>query len=221
LSLGGLPAEVSLDDLRIRRPAYASRNPRIARVLAELGVMRDQGEGIPRMFEEMEVAFLPVPALDVISGRFCVVLRKEPIFASVDPSWPQAVRALPISLPQKRALVGLVGGEFANADYCALNGVDRNTAYRELHELVDRGLLVMTGSGAGARYRVVRAAAPPARPATPLEALEVKMSELGYVSFETGNGATRGTGQALDGPRVDCRKICRVCLNLRLMACDR
>lgn len=182
LSPGGLPAEVSLDDLRLGRPAHASRNPRIARVLAELGVMRDQGEGIPRMFEEMEVAFLPVPALDVISGRFCVVLRNEPIVASADPSWPQAVRALPISLTQKRALVGLVGREFANADYCALNGVDRDTAYRELQQLVDRGLLVMTGSGAGARYRVVRAAAPPARPATPLEALEVKMSELGYVT---------------------------------------
>jgi ATP-dependent DNA helicase RecG len=154
----------------------------IARVLAELGVMRDQGEGIPRMFEEMEVAFLPVPTLDVISGRFCVVLRKEPIFVSADPSWPRAVRALPISLAQKRALVGLVGREFANADYCALNGVDRDTAYRELHELADRGLLVMTGSGAATRYHVVRAAAPSARPATPLESLEARMSEVGHVT---------------------------------------
>jgi len=182
LSPGGLPAEVSLDDLRFGRPAHASRNPRIARVLAELGVMRDQGEGIPRMFEEMEVAFLPVPTLEVISGRFCVVLRKEPIFASTDPSWPQAVRALPISLAQKRALVGFVGREFANADYGALNGVDRDTAYRELHELVDRGLLVMTGSGAGTRYHVRRAAAPSARPATPLESLEARMSEVGHVT---------------------------------------
>jgi Fic family protein len=40
----------------------------------------------------------------------------------------------------------------------------------------------MTGSGAGARYRVVRAASPRARPTTPLEALEVKMSEFGYVT---------------------------------------
>lgn len=84
LSPGGPPPEVSLDDLRLGRPAHASRNPRIARVLAELGVMRDQGEGIPRMFEEMEAAFLPVPTLDVVSGRFRVVLRKEPIFASDD-----------------------------------------------------------------------------------------------------------------------------------------
>jgi ATP-dependent DNA helicase RecG len=33
---GGPPPEVSLDDLRLGRPAHASRNPRIARVLAEL-----------------------------------------------------------------------------------------------------------------------------------------------------------------------------------------
>ena len=182
LSPGGPPPEISLDELRLGRPAHASRNPRIARVLAELGVMRDQGEGIPRMFEEMEVAFLPVPVLDVVSGRFCVVLRKEPIFTSADPSWPQAVRALPISLTQKRALVGLIDRDFANADYCALNGVDRDTAYRELHELVDRGLLVMSGSGAGARYRVVQSSLAPARSATPLEALEGKMRHVGYIT---------------------------------------
>jgi ATP-dependent DNA helicase RecG len=181
LSPGGPPPEVSLDELRLGRPAHASRNPRIARVLAELGVMRDQGEGIPRMFEEMELAFLHVPTLDVISGRFRVVLRKEPIFASADPAWPQAVRALPIALSQKRALIGLLDREFANADYCALNGVDRDTAYRELHELVDRGLISTSGAGAGARYSVVRNV-PAGRAASPIELLELRMREAGFIA---------------------------------------
>ena len=181
LSPGGPPPEVSLDELRLGRPAHASRNPRIARVLAELGVMRDQGEGIPRMFEEMAVAFLPVPALDVVSGRFRVVLRKEPIFASNDPAWPQAVRALPISLTQKRALVGLVGQEFANADYCALNGVDRDTAYRQLHELVEHGLITASGTGAGVRYSVLREVSP-GRPASPIELLALRMREAGFIT---------------------------------------
>jgi len=126
-------------------------------------------------------AFLPVPALDVVSGRFRVVLRKEPIFASDDPAWPQAVRALPISLTQKRALVGLVGQEFANADYCALNGIDRDTAYRELHELVERGLITASGTGAGMRYSVLRDV-PPGRPASPIELLELRMREAGFIT---------------------------------------
>jgi len=184
LSPGAPPPEVSIDDLRLGRPAHASRNPRIARVLADLGVMRDQGEGIPRMFEEMEVSFLPVPGLDVVSGRFRVVLKKEPIFKADEPT-AQAVRALPIAVTQKRALVGLIDREFANADYCELNGVDRDTAYRELQELVEHGLVAMTGTGATARYRVqvdaiVAGTAP--RLLKPIDLLSIRMRATGYIT---------------------------------------
>ena len=160
LSPGVLPPEVSIEDLRAGHPAHSSRNPRIARVLTDLGVMRDQGEGIPRMFEEMESSFLPMPALDIVAGRFRVLLQKDPIFSTDDPAWPQAVRALPLVLTQKRAMVGLVGREFANADYCDLNAVDHDTAYRELRDLVERGFMRSDGSGAGTRYRVIREAVP-------------------------------------------------------------
>jgi ATP-dependent DNA helicase RecG len=177
-SPGGLPPEVSIDELRA-----GSRNPRIARALTDLGVMRDQGEGIPRMFEEMESSFLPLPALDVITGRFRVVLQNNPIFRIDDPKWPQAIRALPISLTQKRAMVGLVDRDFSNADYCELNAVDRDTAYRDLHSLIERGLVRATGSGAGTRYRVVRdsvSSAPSTPP--PIERLVTRMAEAGFIT---------------------------------------
>ena len=184
LSPGGPPVEISLDDLRAGRPVHASRNPRLARVLVELGVMREQGEGIPRMFEEMELSFLPLPEFEVFGGRFCVTLRNEPIFQSSEPEWAQAVRALPIGVTQKRALVGFLDREFANADYCDLNRVDRDTAYRELQDLVDRGFLTMTGVGAGTRYRVVRGAIPaaPIAATTPVERLVTRMREVGFVT---------------------------------------
>jgi predicted HTH transcriptional regulator len=136
------------------------------------------------MFEEMESSFLPVPTLDVVSGRFRVVLQNNPIFGIDDPKWPQAVRALPISLTQKRAIVGLVDREFSNADYCALNAVDRDTAYRDLHDLVERGLLQATGSGAGTRYRVVRSSVSSAAPsnASPMERLATRMAEAGFIT---------------------------------------
>lgn len=183
-SPGGLPPEVSLDDLRAGNPAHASRNPRIARVLADLGVMRDQGEGIPRMFEEMESSFLPLPALDVVAGRFRVELHNNPIFRTDDPKWPQAVRALPVSLTQKRAMVGLIDREFTNGDYCELNGVDRDTAYRELHDLVERKLVAVTGAGAGSRYRVLRDAVGSVAPsaASPMERLVHRMDKVGFIT---------------------------------------
>jgi ATP-dependent DNA helicase RecG len=182
LSPGAPPPEVSLEDLRAGKPAHASRNPRIARVLAELGVMRDQGEGIPRMFEEMEGSFLSLPELDVIGGRFRVVLRKAPIFTTDDPEWLRSVRALPVSLAQKRALVAFVDRELTNRDYAALNAVDRDAAYRDLADLVDRGLIEAVGSGAGTTYRVQRTAVPAPAQASPTQRLVAHMAEVGYVT---------------------------------------
>lgn len=156
-------------DLRAGRPAHASRNPRVARVLAELGVMRDLGEGIPRMFEEMEGSFLSLPELDIVGGRFRVVLRKTPIFAVDDPEWLRSVRALPISLAQKRALVAFVDGELTNRDYAALNALDRDAAYRDLADLAERGLVEVSGTGAGTTYRVMRGAVSALPPTTPIE----------------------------------------------------
>lgn len=181
-SPGGLPPDVSLEEVRGGQPAHASRNPRIARVLADLAVMRDQGEGIPRMFEEMQMSFLRLPELDVVAGQFRVVLRNEPIFHSSDPSWSQRVRALPLGVRQRRALVGLVDREFANSDYCELNALDRDAAYRELADLVTRGFLVMTGTGKGTRYRILREAVPVAAPTPPLDRLAARMAEAGFVT---------------------------------------
>ncbi|HSK00981.1 MAG TPA: ATP-binding protein [Kofleriaceae bacterium] len=181
-SPGAPPPEISLDDLRVGRPAHASRNPRIARVLAELGVMRDLGEGIPRMFEEMEGSFLSLPELDVIAGRFRVVLRKTPIFAVDDPEWLRSVSALPISLAQKRALVAFADSELANSDYAALNAVDRDTAYRDLIDLAARGLVEVQGEGAGTTYRVLRAAVPAPPLLTPTELLVARMADVGYLT---------------------------------------
>jgi ATP-dependent DNA helicase RecG len=182
LSPGSLLPEVAIEELREGQSAHASRNPRIARVLADLGVMRDQGEGIPRMFDEMQISFLRVPEVDVVSGRFSVVLHNEPIFGTADPRWSQMVRGLPLAVSQKRALAGLVDRDFANADYTKLNATDRDTAYRELQDLVARGFLETTGAGAGTRYHVVREAVPAFAEFPPRERLELQMSVVGHIT---------------------------------------
>lgn len=57
-SPGRLPGPVRIDNIRNTR---FSRNPRISRVLADLGVVRELNEGVNRMFEEMTAARLPEP----------------------------------------------------------------------------------------------------------------------------------------------------------------
>ena len=67
------PATVA--GLRAGRPEHPSRNPLLVRALAGAGYMRDEGEGIPRIFEEMAAAALPAPGIEVRDGLFAVTLR--------------------------------------------------------------------------------------------------------------------------------------------------
>jgi ATP-dependent DNA helicase RecG len=145
---------VTLEKLRQRRPAHASRNPLLVRVLADAGLMREEGEGIPRMFEEMEESFLHAPLLEVESAEFCVILRNEPIFSGPSPEWQSIVNGLALSAAHKRVILAHPDG-FTNEDYRRLNSVDRDQAYREIQEMISAGVVVPAEApGRGAVYRM-------------------------------------------------------------------
>ena len=74
---GDLIAPVTLDRLREGGPAHATRNPMLVRVLADVGVMRDEGEGIARIFNEMADRQLPPPHIACEGGLFTVNLFGE------------------------------------------------------------------------------------------------------------------------------------------------
>jgi len=152
-SPGELVAPVTLEALRERRPVHASRNPLLVRVLAETGVMRDEGEGIPRIFEEMEASLLREPELAVDDGIFQIALRNEPIFVGPSPGWQKLVHGLSISPEQRRAVLAHPQG-FTNEEYRRINDVDRDEAYRQIQELIDKGVVVASGKSRGRRYRI-------------------------------------------------------------------
>lgn len=84
VSPGGLPGDLTLDVVLSLKRIHHSRNPRVMRTLVDLGVARDQGEGIPRMFAEMVDAFLPTPRIDTSSRSVHVTLQNTPTLTSDD-----------------------------------------------------------------------------------------------------------------------------------------
>jgi len=153
-SPGDLIPPVTLDSLRSRQSVHASRNPLIVRVLVEAGLMREEGEGIPRMFEEMERSLLHVPEFRVEASEVVTVLRNEPIFSGPGAEWQRIVQELNLSVAQRRILLAHPQG-FTNADYQKLNGVDRDQAYRDIREMVDLGVVLPAEApGRGALYHV-------------------------------------------------------------------
>ena len=63
-SPGMLLSTVSLEDLRSVKGVHESRNPLIARVLREVGLVREMGEGMRRIFEVMRSNALAVPQIE-------------------------------------------------------------------------------------------------------------------------------------------------------------
>lgn len=55
---GPLPAQVTIDNIRNQR---FSRNPRIGRVLTEMGYVRELNEGVNRIYQSMETSMLSEP----------------------------------------------------------------------------------------------------------------------------------------------------------------
>jgi len=153
-SPGELILPVTLDALRSRTRVHSSRNPLLVRVLVDAGIMREEGEGVPRMHEEMRVSCLRPPEFGLHAVALTVTLRNEPVFEGATYEWSTVVHHLALSTNQKRALLAYPDG-FSNEDYRMLNGVDRDAAYREIAEMVDKGILTSSGlSGRGASYRV-------------------------------------------------------------------
>ncbi|MBK9385765.1 MAG: putative DNA binding domain-containing protein [Planctomycetes bacterium] len=153
-SPGALIPPVTLEALRAGEPVHASRNPRLVRVLAQTGFMREEGEGVPRIFEEMRESFLAAPLLEFANGVFSVTLKNEPIFSNQSAEWRQLVEGLKLSVAQRRVLLAHPDG-FTNGEFQKLNDVDRDEAYREIQELVQLGVVESAEKpGRGAIYRI-------------------------------------------------------------------
>ena len=179
---GGLLPEVELARLKRRERLHASRNPRITRVLAELALMREQGERVPRIFQEMERSWLRLPQLEVDARSFAVTLRNQPILETPDPDWVRHVQSLPIGQRQRRILVAYPRGSFTNGDYQALNEVGRDAAYREVKEMVDLGLVsAPEGRGRGARYKILGLSQKDQPALTPYQSIAARMDQKGHI----------------------------------------
>lgn len=152
-SPGVLVPPVTVEALRKRRTIHASRNPLLVRVLADGGIMRDEGEGIPRIFEEMEASYLRAPVIKLDDAVFQVTLSNEPVFVGPSEEWKSLIQNLRLNARQKRVLLANPNC-FTNEDYRKLNDVDRDQAYREIHEMVAQGIVASPSSGRGATYHV-------------------------------------------------------------------
>ena len=152
-SPGGLLPELSLDELLSLRRVHCSRNPRLMRTLVDLGLTRDQGEGIPRMFAEMADAFLPTPRINPTPRSVSVVLRNTTTLGEDDRAFVARIGGEDLSDEEFRALLQTHRHtKVDNASLRSLMGFDTLGANQILRRLRDRGLLELHPAGSHSYY---------------------------------------------------------------------
>ena len=147
-SPGPLPGHITIDNMR---DEHYSRNPRIMRVLKTMGLVEEYGEGIDRMYREMESRLMEPPAFEATASSVTVTLRNRFLVEVEDQVWLMQLGREDLTTNERRALVA----------------ARRNGAItpRELREIapdadagtvlagaVAKGLLVRIGQRGGSRY---------------------------------------------------------------------
>ncbi|MBU1209021.1 MAG: putative DNA binding domain-containing protein [Proteobacteria bacterium] len=141
-SPGTLPGPIKLEQILRGKRAHYSRNPLMTRVLVDCGYMTATGEGLSRIFHDMEKYGLNLPELKGDEGSYSLIFYHTPVMDKKTIAWLQQFSRYFLNPRQKRILVyaqahGLI---FSSTDYQRL-GVDRDTAYAEIKELINLGIV--------------------------------------------------------------------------------
>jgi ATP-dependent DNA helicase RecG len=137
------PSPVTLDQLRKQQRIHFSRNPLLVRALADLGYLREIGEGIPRIFQEMEHHGLRPPEFSSEGFLFTITLHNTPIYDEATLRWLNQFGAAALNFRQRRVLAYAYshGKSLSTTDYQRVGEVDRDTAYREIRAMVKVGIM--------------------------------------------------------------------------------
>lgn len=147
-SPGSLPGHITVENMRAE---HYSRNRRLMGVLQKLGLVEEFGEGMDRMFREMDARLMTPPDINATSGSVTVTLYNRILVSIDDQAWMALLADFPMTRDERLALVET-----------RRRGTVTRRRLRELLPEADpgdilagavaKGLLVRTGRRGGTRY---------------------------------------------------------------------
>jgi ATP-dependent DNA helicase RecG len=132
-SPGSLLSSLTVDDLKRLEGAHQSRNSLVARVLREMGYMREIGEGMRRIFELMESNELAEPDIASTPQAFIVTLSNRPVYRAEHLLWLENFSRFTLTREQKAIIVlGYGGGLVSANDIWNTLGLQDTEEYRKI-----------------------------------------------------------------------------------------
>lgn len=151
---GGLFGTVTLDNID-QPDVQQARNSALIRIAEDLGIAENRGGGVGAIIASMRRHNLSPPHFRTSLSRFSLTFRNHHLLSSEALRWLDSIEVDNLNSNQKLALVYTKNeGRIANRDYQRLCGVDPITATRELGEMVNTGILNMTGTRRWAFYEL-------------------------------------------------------------------
>lgn len=143
ISPGGLLSSISLADITAQKGVHQSRNSFVARTLREIGVMRELGEGMRRIFELMRNSELAQPEISDEGGTFGLTLHHRPMYTKEESLWLDQYENLRLSSEEKSViLMGRRGDLISPNDIIRRLGIVDTEHYRQVvHSLQIKSVL--------------------------------------------------------------------------------
>ena len=156
-SPGKLGGFVTLETMKTKR---YSRNPQIARVLSELGIVRELNEGVKRIYSEMKRFFLKDPIYSEPDNNSVLLVldnnivmrgqRKEESMLKnqkIQETWNS------LNLVERNILTAIFDkGEITSGEVAKLINRSKPTAVKLLNKLMDMKLIEWTGTNKADTY---------------------------------------------------------------------
>lgn len=151
-SPGKVLSTISLENIRQLQGAHESRNPLVARVLREVGYVREMGEGIRRIYDVMRSNALAEPDIQSSNDDFTVTLFHRSLYDPRVKLWLSLFENFKLSENQTAVLaLGFEGKEFSTQDIIDRLGiVDTDQVRQILTPLRHHGLVIRTKNDAKA-----------------------------------------------------------------------
>ncbi len=183
-SPGGLYGNVSVEKLEEEQ---STRNEVLMRLMEDVHLAENRGSGIRAMIGAMRRANLGPPRFEDRRTSFWVIFRNHTLMGPESIAWLNRYAGVPMNDHQRLGLVYLHHNDrMVNSDYQRLNHVDSVEANRDLHSLVQTGLIGQHGTRRWTYYTLkVRAEVPEMqRPQTAEERILAYVREHGSINNE-------------------------------------
>jgi ATP-dependent DNA helicase RecG len=156
-SPGSLLSTVKLADILQLKGAHQSRNTYIARVLRELGYMRELGEGMRRIYHLMQTNELSPPELHSNAETFSIILNNKPIYSDKDQLWLDQFDAYDLDREKKSIiLLGQQGRVFSAQEIWDVVGIVDTEHYRRLVDWLKKHGILASSVDRDSAKRIAR-----------------------------------------------------------------